>query len=244
MTTILTLGGGGHTMPHVHGLPTSPLDELALSLTGRSRPAVCYVGTAGGDEPGPALRFREAFADVARPSVLTLFGRDEPGTYGPDAIGPGDLERILEQDLVYVGGGSTANLLALWRLHGLDRLLRTAAARGTVLVGVSAGGNCWYEGSSTGSFGTLRPLTDGLAVLPGSVCPHHDGEPGRRQGFASAVADGTLPDGYGVDDGAALLWRGGVLAEAVAETPTAGVVRVRRTPEGVMTESVPVRRLV
>ncbi|WP_240916120.1 peptidase E [Sanguibacter sp. HDW7] len=244
MTTILTLGGGGHTMPHVHGLPFSPIDELALELTGKDRPAVCYVGTAGGDEPGPALRFREVFADVARPTVLTLFNREEPDAFGTDAIGPGDLERILEQDLVYVGGGSTANLLALWRLHGLDLLLAEAAERGTVLVGVSAGGNCWFEGSSTGSFGPLRPLGDGLGLLPGSNCPHYGGEPGRREGFEQAVASGVLPDGYGVDDGGALLWRDGVLVEAVAETASAGVVRVRRTPDGSVSEPVAVRRLV
>lgn len=242
-TTILTLGGGGHTMPHVHGLARSPIDDLALSLTGRPRPTVCYVGTAGGDEPGPALRFRDAFAAVARPSILTLYGRDDPASFGADMIGPGDLGRVLEQDLVYVGGGSTANLLALWRLHGLDRLLLEAASRGTVLVGVSAGGSCWYEGSSMGSFGPLRPLADGLGVLPGSVCPHYGGEPGRREGFEEAVAAGTLPDGWGVDDGAALLWRDGVLVEAVAETETAGVVRVRRTPHGAASEPVPVRRL-
>nr|WP_222842818.1 Type 1 glutamine amidotransferase-like domain-containing protein [Bowdeniella nasicola] len=95
------------------------------------------------------------------------------------------VERLADADLVYVGGGSTLNLLALWRVHGVDEVLTELAGReGTVLAGISAGANCWYEGSSTDSFGPeLRPLPDGLGLLPGSFCPHFDGQPGRRESF-------------------------------------------------------------
>ncbi|WP_220087839.1 Type 1 glutamine amidotransferase-like domain-containing protein, partial [Burkholderia multivorans] len=105
-------------------------------------------------------------------------------------------------DLVYVGGGSTVNLLALWRTHGVDDVLRRAAATGTILAGISAGANCWFETSSTDSFGPLAPLRDGFGFLPGSACPHHHGEEGRAETFRTWIADGTLSDpGFGLDDG-------------------------------------------
>lgn len=223
--TFLTMGGGGFSMPDV--ARAGSLDDLLLGLTGADTPRVCFVGTASGDAASYVERFVAAFEGRARTSVLALFGNGLEGAVPLDR-----LEQLLAQDVVYVGGGSTANLLAVWRLHGLPDLLAEAARRGTVLAGISAGMNCWYEASSTDSFGPLAPLRDGLGLLPGSACPHYDGEPGRRASYHRWVGSGALPAGYAADDGVALLWRDGVLVEAVTEVPGASAYRVERAVHG------------
>ncbi|GIG41793.1 peptidase E [Cellulomonas phragmiteti] len=234
--TVLTMGGGGFSMPEVAG--AGSLDELLLTLTGADTPRVCFVGTASGDAASYVERFLAAFEGRARTSVLALFGN------GPDGAVPLDrLDEVLEQDVVYVGGGSTANLLAVWRLHGLPELLTEAARRGTVLAGISAGMNCWYEASSTDSFGPYAPLRDGLGLLPGSACPHYRGEPGRRESYLRWVGSGELPAGYAADDGVALLWRDGVLVEAVTEAPGGQAFRVERGVDGALETAVPTRVL-
>jgi peptidase E len=230
--TILTLGGGGFSTEPEDG---SLLDDFLLSLTGKERPRVCFVGTASGDSAVYRDRFFAAFEGRAVTSALVLFGQAEHDYTPP--------ERLLEQDVVYVGGGSTANLLALWRLHGVDRMVRKAAENGTILAGISAGMNCWYEGSSTDSFGPLRALPDGLGMLPGSACPHYFGEEDRQAAYHRMVGSGELPDGHAADDGVALLWRDGVLVEAVAERPDGRAFRVVRDGDGVVETSLEVRYL-
>ena len=234
--TLVTLGGGGFSMPEVADGPG--IDDHVLRLTGVDKPRVCFVPTASGDSTLYADRFRAAFAGRATTSVLTLFGAS-----ADDEIGPDRLDAVLEQDVVYVGGGSTANLLALWRLHGLPEVLAEAALRGTVLAGISAGMNCWFEASSTDSFGPFAPLRDGLGFLRGSACPHFHGEPGRRESYLRWVASGELPDGWAADDGVALVWRDGELVDVVSERDGAGAWHVRRTPDGVTETPLAVRRL-
>src|SRR5205823_7421521 len=122
---------------------------------------------------------------------------------------------LLEQDVVWVGGGSVANLLALWRLHGLDQSLRLAWEAGVVLGGVSAGSLCWHVGGTTDSFGPdLRPVTNGLGLIPTSNGVHYDSEEQRRPLYHRLVADGTLPAGHATDDGAGLVYRGTDLVDA------------------------------
>ncbi len=221
--TVVTLGGGGFSMPDVAGDRGPLLDDFVLTLSGASHPRVCFVGTASGDAASYAEQFHAAFRGRADTTVLALFTTESEA-----AIPLDQLDQVLEHDVVYVGGGSTANLLAVWRLHGLDTVLENAAARGTVLAGVSAGMNCWFEGSSTDSFGPLAPLADGLGFLPGSACPHYVGEADRRAAYLGMVASGELADGYAVDDGVALLWRDGELVEAVSERPDGQAFRVAR----------------
>jgi dipeptidase E len=219
------MGGGGFSME-----PDNPLlDRFVLSLARSSPPRVCFVPTASGDADGYVADFYRAFSALdCRPSDLGLFERTI-----------GDLESfVLEQDVIYVGGGNTASLLAIWRAHGLDRALRRAWQEGVVLCGLSAGMNCWFQQSVTDSFdvGRLAALHDGLGLLPGSACPHYDGEEQRRPTFTRLVASGELPDGWAADDGAGLVFAGQELVEVVASRPDAGAYRVERTADGGVTE--------
>ncbi len=210
-------------MPDVAADRGPLLDDFLLAMTGKPRPRVCFVGTASGDAASYIEKFHLAFRGRADTTALALFNAEHEGALTVDQLG-----RVLDHDVVYVGGGSTANLLAVWRLHGLDAVLEEAAARGTVLAGISAGMNCWFEGSSTDSFGPLAPLADGLGFLPGSACPHYSGEADRRAAYLGMVASGALCDGYAVDDGVALLWRDGELVEAVSEQPDGQAFHVAR----------------
>jgi peptidase E len=154
-----------------------------------------------------------------------------------------DLEKfVAEQDVIYVGGGNTANLLVLWRRHGLDVLLRQAWSRGTVLAGVSAGMICWFKGGVTDSFGGLEPLDDGVGLLDATACPHYDGEPDRRPTYHRAIAAG-MKAGYAADDGAALYFRGQELVEVVGSRPQAGAYRVEQVGGHVIETRLPVRFL-
>ena len=158
-------------------------------------PRVGVLTTATGDDPGAAARTC-AWLEGTGGEVghLALFPM-------PSVADPEDF--LLSRDLIFVGGGSVANMLAVWRVHQLDRILRAAWQAGVVLAGVSAGAICWFEGGTTDSFGPdLRPFTGGLGLLAGSYCPHYDSEPGRRPLFTSLVAAGQLPAGIACDDGA------------------------------------------
>jgi len=210
---VVAMGGGGFSMETDNPL----LDDYILSLARASRPKVCFVPTASGDSESYCLRFYEAFARrKCVPTCLPLFKRNAQ-----------DLRSfVLEQDVIYVGGGNTANLLAVWRVHGLDRILRLARSRGTVLCGISAGSICWFEAGVTDSFGPrLAALRDGLGFLPGSNCPHYDGEPQRRPAYHRLVKSG-LPAGLAADDGCALHFVGRRLHRVVASRPTARAYRV------------------
>jgi len=172
-----------------------PFRDYLCGLTGRAGPRIAVLTTATGDDPAGAALARGWFeGGGAEVGHLALFPM-------PSVADPGDF--LLSQDLIFVGGGSVANMLAVWRVHQLDRILRAAWQAGVVLSGVSAGAICWFEGGTTDSFGPdLRPFTDGLGLLAGSYCPHYDSEPGRRPLFTSAIAAGMLPAGIACDDGA------------------------------------------
>jgi peptidase E len=233
---IVALGGGGFSME-----PDNPLlDDFILSLARRERPRVLFVPTASGDNAGYAVRFYRAF--TKKPCVpCDLNTGSVPLDRHPKTRA--ELrDFVLDHDVVYVGGGSVANLLALWRLHGLDAILREAWNQGVVLAGVSAGMNCWFEACITDSFGGLEPLDDGLGLLRGSACPHYDGEPGRRPAFHAAIAAG-LPHGFAADDGAALHFRDGALHEVVTSRPGARGYSVALRDGQVIEEALPARYL-
>lgn len=233
--TIVTMGGGGFSMEPENLALDAYVLGLAAARAGGRAPRVCFVGTASGDSERYLLNFYAAMARLpCVASHLPLFQR---AAY--------DLrEFVLSRDVVYVGGGNTANLLAVWRLHGLDGILREAWDAGVVLAGISAGSLCWYESGTTDSFGPeLKPIHGGLGFLPGSHSPHYDGEAQRRPLYQGLVASGALPDGWACDDGAAIRWDGTEPAEFVTSRPAARAYRVRRTPGGVSEEAVATRLL-
>lgn len=225
---IVAVGGYGFTDPG------GALPRFLVELTGRSMPRALYIGTGSGDSEAQVLTWYRAMAGMARPYELPLFSR-------PDRI-----DELVEQaDLVFVGGGNTVNMLAIWRIHGVDRLLRDAHRRGAVLSGSSAGSLCWFECGVTDSFGpSLAPFDGGLALIPGSHCPHYNGEPRRRPVYQQLVMSGTLPNGHAADDGAALVFAGPELREVVAWRPGSTGYRVERTVDGAVTErALPARAI-
>ena len=231
MPTIFAMGGGGFTME-----PGNPaLDDYVRSLAPAREPRICLLPTAGGDSEDQIRRFHVAFGDqLCEPSTSRCSGSGR----GPVPL----REHLLAQDVIYVGGGSMVNLLALWRAHGLDEILREAWQAGIVLAGLSAGSMCWFECGVTKSVG--RPtVARGLGFLPGSNSVHYDGEPERRPFYLEAVADGDAPAGWGVDDGAGLLFRGTRLAEVVASRPGARAYRVHAVDGAAVEEAIEPRLL-
>lgn len=221
------MGGNDFGPPDQFRLDEHVVD-LARRLRGSARPKVCFVPTASGDSKEYIAGFYAAFARRSEASHLELFNRTIT-----------DLEAfVLDQDAVIVGGGNTANMLAIWRVHGLDRILARAWEAGIVLSGTSAGANCWFHASTTDSFGGLAPLNDGLGFLPGSFSPHFDGEPMRRPTFHRLVEEGVLPDGYAADDGAAVVFHGTEAADVVASRLGARAYRIVRDTAGRVVETV------
>lgn len=213
---IVGLGGGGDTEEQ-----TRLLHDYVLGLTGKERPRVLFVPTASKDDPGYTVFFYERFAQRAECSHLYTF------PWPPENL----RELVLGQDAIYVSGGNTANLLAIWRVHGIDALMREAWERGVVLFGASAGMICWFEAGVTDSFGPeLEGMRDGVGLLPGSACPHYDGEERRRPRYRELV-DGGFPEGVAADDGVGLHYVGTELAEVVTCRPGAAAYRVTRDGE-------------
>ncbi len=237
LPTILA-SSGGITRGSRTDIAFAPLVLCAIELAGvdARRPRLCHVGTAGGDQRGWNALWDEAGHTAGIDVVhLNLF----PMPSVEDMAG-----FLLDQDVIWVGGGSVANLLAIWRLHGLDRILAEVWQAGVVLGGTSAGSLCWHVGGTTDSFGPeLRPVTNGLGLLPYANGVHYDSEPQRRPLFQQLIADGVLPDGYASDDGVGLLYRGTELVEAVTEVRGKGAYAVRRDGDRAVEDRLEPRNL-
>jgi dipeptidase E len=211
MTTRRILPCGGQELDY------PALIRYVLEASGRPRPRVLFLPTASGEDPARLLTFYQAFAGLtAEPSHLSLFHRtvDDVDTL------------VRSQDVVMVGGGNTANMLAVWRLHGVEDALRKAYAGGTILTGWSAGCICWFEAGITDSFTPeLGPLRDGLKLLGGSACPHYDSEERRRPVYSREIAAG-LPAGIALDDAVVARYENERLVEIVSGKPTGRAFRV------------------
>jgi peptidase E len=214
---IIAMGGGGFSMEPEN----LALDRYILAASGVPNPKVCFLPTASGDAQSYIDRFYAAFTTLpCTPSHLSLF---QPHTADIPAF-------LLEQNVIYASGGSTRNLMALWREWQLDRILLQAWQSGIVLAGISAGSLCWFEEGLSDSViaGDLRPMRC-LGFLPGSHSPHYDGEPGRRPAYHRLIAEQKLSPGYAADDGAALHFTGTALTRVVSSRPAAKAYRVRWT---------------
>lgn len=197
----------------------SALDRYVVTQTDIDHPKVCFLPQAAGENALSIVRFYEVFMRLGcEPSHLSLFS---PHT--------ADIESFLmDQHAIYVGGGNTKSMLALWREWGLDRILRVAADKGTVLAGVSAGAICWFEQPFSDSIPGKFIRLNGLGYLTGSCSPHYDGEPGRRPVFQRMIASGELAPGYAFDDGAAGHFVDGQLKRVVSSRAGAKGYRVER----------------
>jgi peptidase E len=220
--TILATSGGWRSGDRTE-LEFGPLLQYAFDLSGVAgrRPRLCHVGTALGDQRWFNAWVNEAArvagVDVVHLNLFTMPPSDDLDDY------------VGSQDVVWVDGGSVANLLAVWAVHDIGPVMRRAWEAGVVLSGVSAGSLCWHVGGPTDSYGPkLRLQLNGLAFLPYGNGVHYDSEAGRRPLVRQAVADGTLPMTYCTDDGAGLLYRGTTMVEALAERDGANCFRVTR----------------
>jgi len=225
------MGGGGFTME-----PGNPaLDDYVRTLAPAREPRVCLLPTAGGDSEDQIRRFHAAFGDqLCEPTHVSLFRLGSR---------PVPLRKhLLAQDVIYVGGGSMVNLLALWRAHGVDDILREAWHAGIVLAGLSAGSTCWFEWGVTRSVGRAGGREGARLPARLELCALRR-EPERRSLYLDAVARGELPAGWGVDDGAGLLFRGTRLVEAVASRPSARAFRVRAVDGRAVEEAIEPRLL-
>ena len=233
VSRILALGGHDFTSRP----PDRAVSELMLRLAterAEGRPRICILPTASGDTSEQIGRFYAAFGErPCEPSDLSLFrlGRR------PMAL----RDHLLEQDLIYVGGGSLLNLLAVWEAHELGAILSLAWRQGIVLAGQSAGAMCWFEAGITKSSG--QPEAEaGLGLLAGSLCVHYNNEPERRAAYLEAVGDG-MPDGYGLDDYAGLIWEGIGPPSAVTARRGARAYKVTSSDTGVVESPLPARFL-
>jgi peptidase E len=221
---IVAFGGGGFSMEK----DSSLLDDYVLSLSGQSRPRVCFLPTASGDADHYVVRFYRRFSPACDASHVSLFRRDQ-GTGGIE----NDLEaHLLAQDLIYVGGGSVVSMLGAWRAHGLDTVLRKAWRKGIVLCGPSAGSLCWFREALSEFHGSSTRVR-GLGLLPYSNCVHYDAEPARRSEYHRFVGDG-MRAGFAAEDGVALHFRGTSLECVVSSRAQASAYRVEPDENGVV----------
>jgi peptidase E len=230
---IVAMGGGGFSMEPDNPLLDDYVLDLARRVRGGTRPRVCFLATASGDAATYVANFYAAFARRSEASHLALFARTVE-----------DVEEfLLDQDAIYVGGGNTENMLAVWRVHGVDVALRRAWDSGIVVAGLSAGSLCWFEAGTTDSYGpALRAMSGGLGFVPGSHAPHYDGEPARRPEYHKLIAAG-MPGGWAIDDGAAIHFEGTEPVETVSSRPAARAYRVELVGGKVVETPLPTRYL-
>jgi dipeptidase E len=217
MKQIIAMGGGGFLMDE-----NPLLDDFILSRAKGRDSRVCFIATASGDSDRMLVNFYTALGPRCHASHLALFRRELADLTA----------HLLAQDVIYVGGGNTANMLAVWKVHGVDAALVRAYDAGVVLCGLSAGGLCWFETGVTDSFGGPLTALDCLGILPGSFCPHYNGDPRRRSTYHRLISDG-MTSGMAADVGAGLHFMDGALVEVVTSRPEAGAYRLERRPDGV-----------
>ena len=226
---IIAMGGGSFTVE-----PENPrLERYVLAQTRKRNPKICFLGTATGDADTYVARFYESFTKLGcRPTHIPLFART------PDLR-----KALLSQDVIYVGGGNTKSMLAVWREWGIPAILREAWRRGIVLTGVSAGAICWFRTGVTDSWAHRLAALPGLGFLPGTCCPHYDGEKERRPAAHRLVAARHVSTTLALDDGAAAHFVGRTLVRVVSARPMARGYEVRRKGAAAVERSLPTTRL-
>lgn len=222
---IIAMGGGGFSME-----PDNPLlDDYVLAQCPKSSPAICFIGTASGDAQGYIDRFYDAFRiKDCTPSHLSLFKGHTDKLQ----------DFVMEQDIFYVGGGNTRNLLVLWKEWGLDIMLRKAYERGTVLAGISAGSICWFEQGLTDSVPLQLNKLDCLGFLKGSNTPHFDGEAERQESYRSKITSGEMLPGIACDDSVALHYIDEQLHKVISSVERKAAYRIYREGDQLQEETL------
>lgn len=186
MKQILAIGGGGFTEPD----PSYKIEKFLLSLSKKEKPKICFLPQASAEANEYIIKFYDAFLRLgANPSWISLFGRVEDSWR----------EKLLSQDIIYVGGGNTKSMIALWNAWGLDHVLKKAYEKGIILSGISAGAICWFEQGITDSVWPLG-VVDGLGLLQGSICPHFDSEVERQVAYKTFVENKRIKPGLALED--------------------------------------------
>ncbi|WP_175827110.1 peptidase E [Burkholderia sp. Bp9031] len=237
MQRILAIGGGGFMMEET----SSPIDKHLVTLTGKARPRICFLATPSGDLPDHLEKFHMAYGNLGCETSHLAFFRQ------PDSRSMlvSDFPiRLLEQDVIYVGGGNTKSALAVWREWGLDSVLRTAWERGVLLAGMSAGAMCWFDAGLTDSFwgAAHRPL-DCLGLLPGGCAVHYGSDPKRRRTLHAAQQAGSIPPTIAIDDFAAVLYMHTSVESVFSWRAGSAAYRVHRERETVFETALPVNRI-
>jgi dipeptidase E len=232
MKRILALGGGGFLMENRH----SPIDQYLLRLTGKARPRICFVSTAGGDLPEAIEKFYEAYGALdCEPCHLAFFRNPVPGAVALANIA----ETLLAMDAIFVGGGNTRSALAVWREWGLHDIFQRALAAGVLLSGVSAGAICWFESGLTDAIwgAGLQPLRC-LGFLGGACSVHFHSEPGRRDKLHEGVQARHFAEAIGIDDYAGVLYEDGRIARVLSWRRGATAYRVTSRDGRVIEEAL------
>ena len=218
------MGGGGFSMEPENLL----LDRYILELSKQEKPKVCFLPTASGDSDKYIVRFYSTYIRLScQPSHLSLF---LPHTSDIRSF-------ILDQHIIYVGGGNTKSLIALWKEWELDRILKEAWENGIILAGLSAGSICWFEQGVTDSIPGQLSALQCLGLLKGSNCPHYDSEPKRKIVYRQLLSQELISPGYAADDNVGLHFVGERLEKIVSSRPHAKAYRVEKLDETV-TETV------
>lgn len=227
---VIAMGGGGFSME-----PKNPLlDKYIIAQARKPQPSVCFFPHATDDAVRYVFNFFKAFVQLdVKPTYLSLF---TPHTAELESF-------LMEQDVIYVGGGNTKSMLALWREWHLDDILQKTYENGTVLAGISAGANCWFQQCSTDSIPGELHMLPGLGVLSGSFCPHYDGEGERRPSLHKLMSEDKIVGGYAADDGAAAHFIDGEFACAISSRPQAKVYRVSKSEGKIVEEVIETRYL-
>lgn len=217
---IVAVGGGGFT----HNQDPQ-LEDYVLTLCNTTSPKIGFIATASDESPVKIARFHDRFSSTAFQSshLERLDNSDETADW------------VLSQDIIYVGGGNTKNMLSRWQQHGFQDTLLQAARNGVILCGVSAGAVCWFEVALSDSAGDgLNPLK-ALGFIKGSCCPHYSTEVHRQKVFEQLVSSGELPTGIAIDDGVAVHICDGEVVKTVSARPGASAYQVKSQSEGAET---------
>ena len=187
---IIAIGGGGFGRSPGEGV----IEKYILGQSDKEKPNVCFIPTATGDNEAYKVNYYSTFSKLnCSPVHLDFFKRT------PDLK-----ELIKHQDIIFVGGGNTKSMLAVWKDWGLDLILKEAYERGVIMCGVSAGAICWFEEGVTDSWSEELKVMDCLGFVKGVCCPHYDEEPQRRPSLSKFLKDGVVQSCHAVDGGCAL----------------------------------------